>query len=101
MLYGFDQPGRDIACAFFEVLYHTPTVSSAPHEGRTDRRDANLDKSDAGVGIIELRSRSHDDDGLAGFDGRKRFADRCDDWPSRDRPSRRCVIRKMDRRPGP
>src|ERR1700756_483033 len=101
MLYSFDQPGRDIARTFFEIQYHAPAIGSAPDESGTDGRNADVDKSDAGVGIIELCSRSHDDDGLAGFDGRKRFSDRCDDWPSRDRPSRRRVIRKMDRRPGP
>ena len=99
MLYGIDQPGCDIARAFLEVQYHTPTVGPTPHESGTDGRNADLDKSDAGVGIIELRSRSHDDDGLAGFDGRKRFPDRRDDWPSRDWPSRRGVVREMDRCP--
>src|SRR5258706_1043074 len=99
MLYGIDQPGCDIACAFFEVLYHTPTISSASHESGTYRRNADLDKSDAGVGIVVLRSGTHDDDGLAGFDHRKTFPDRCYDWPTRDRPSRRGVVRKMDRRP--
>src|SRR5882757_11186091 len=101
MLYGIDQPGRDIARASFEVLYHAPTIGSASHESGTDGRNADLDKSDAGVRIIELRSRSHDDDGLARLDDRKRFSDRCYDWPSRDRPSRRSVIREMDRCPGP
>lgn len=48
-----------------------------------------------------LRSRTYDDDGLAGFDDRKTFPDRCYDWPARDRPSRRGVVRKMDRRPRP
>jgi hypothetical protein len=100
MLCGIDQPGCDIARAFLEVQYYTPTIGSAPHESGTDGSNADLDKSDAGVGIIELRSRSHDDDGLAGFDGCKRFPDRCDDWPSRDRPSRRRVIREMHRCPG-
>ena len=100
MLYGIDQPGCDITRAFLEVLYHAPTIGSPPHESGADGSNADLDKSDAGVGIIELRSRSHDDDGLAGFDGRKRFPDRCDDRPPRDRPSRRRVIREMDRCPG-
>ena len=48
-----------------------------------------------------LRSRTDDDDGLAGFDDRKTFPDRCYDWPSRDRPSRRGVVREMDRCPRP
>jgi hypothetical protein len=100
MLCGFDQPGCDIARAFLEVKYHPPTISSASHESGTDRSNANLDKSDAGVGIVELRSRTDDDDGLAGFDGRKRFPDRCHDRPPRDRPSRRRVIREVDRCPG-
>src|SRR6266478_1242358 len=100
MLYGIDQTGCNIARAFLEVLYHAPTIGSASHESGTDGSNADLDKSDAGVGIVELRSRSHDDDGLAGFDGRKRFSDRCDDWPPRDRLSRRSVIREMDRCPG-
>jgi hypothetical protein len=56
-------------------------------------RNADLDESDAGIGIVVLRSRTHDDDGLAGFDDRKTFPDRCYDWPSRDRPSRRGVVR--------
>src|SRR5216683_3766093 len=47
------------------------------------------------------RSRTHDDDRLAGFDDRKTFSDRCYDWPSRDRPSRRGVVREMDRCPRP
>ena len=101
MLYGIDQPGCDITRAFLEVLYHAPTISSASHERGTYRRNADLDKSDAGVGIVVLRSRTHDDDGLAGFDHRKTFPDRCYDWPSRDRPSRRGVVREMDRRPRP
>src|ERR1700688_1382395 len=101
MLCGFEQTGCNIPRAFFEVLYHAPTIGSASHEGGTDGSNADLDKSDAGVGIVELRSRSHDDDGLAGFDDRKRFPDRCYDWPSRDRPSRRRVIREMDRCPRP
>ena len=70
MLCSFDQTGCDIARAFFEVLYHAPTIGSAPHESGADGSNADLDKSDAGVGIIEFRSRSHDDDGLAGFNGR-------------------------------
>jgi hypothetical protein len=82
MLCGIDQPGCDIARAFLEVQYHTPTIGSAPHESGTDGSTADLDKSDA----VELRSRSHDDDGLAGFDGRKRFPDRRDN---------RCVYRKL------
>ena len=77
MLYGIDQSSYDIACAFFEVLYHTPTICSASHESGTYGGNADLDKSDAGVGIIVLRSRTHDDDGLAGFDHRKTFPDRC------------------------
>jgi hypothetical protein len=101
MLYGIDQPGRDIARAFLEVLYHTPAIGSASHESGADGRNADLDKSDAGVGIVELRSRPHDDDGLARFDDCKRFSDRCYDWPSRDRPSRRSVVWEMDRCPGP
>src|ERR1700720_2579315 len=101
MLYGIDQPGCDIARAFFEVLYYTPTISSASHESGTYGRNADLDKPDAGVGIVVLRSRTHDDDGLAGFDHRKTFPDRCYDWPSRDRPSRRGVVGEMDRRPSP
>src|ERR1700676_2649053 len=101
MLYGIDQPGCDIARAFFEVLYHTPTISSASHKSGTYGRNADLDKSDAGVGIVVLRSCTHDDDGLAGFDDRKTFSDRCYDWPSRDRPSRRGVVREMDRCPCP
>ena len=87
MLCGFDQPGRDIARAFFEVLYHAPTIGSASHESGTDVRNADLDKSDAGIGIVEFRSRANDDDGLAGFDDGKRFPDRCYDWASHDRPS--------------
>jgi hypothetical protein len=55
MLYGFDQPGCDIARAFLEVQYHTPTIGSAPHESGTDGSNADLDKSYAGVGIIQLR----------------------------------------------
>src|ERR1700694_2196697 len=101
MLYGFDQPSRDIACAFFKVLYHAPTIRSASHESGPYRRNADLDKSDAGVGIVVLRPRTHDDDGFAGFDHRKTFRDRCYDWPSRDRPSRRGVVGEMDRRPRP
>ena len=100
MPYGFDQSGCDVTRAFLEVQYHAPAIGSAPDERGCHGRNADLDKSNAGVGIVELRSRSHDDDGLAGFDGRKRFSDRCDDWPSRDRPSRRRVIGKMDRCPG-
>jgi len=97
MLYGIDQPGCDITRAFLEVLYHAPTIGSPPHESGADGSNADLDKSDAGVGIIELRSRSHDDDGLAGFDGRKRFPDRCDDRPPRDRPSEfREVVDDLD-----
>ena len=87
MLCGIDQPSRDIARAFFKFLYHTPPVSSASHQSGTYGRNADLDKSDAGIGIVVLRSRTHDDDGLAGFDDRKAFPDRCYDWPSRDRPS--------------
>src|SRR3977135_1868464 len=97
MLYGIDQSSYDIACAFFEVLYHTPTICSASHESGTYGRNAELDKSDAGVGIIVLRSRTHDDDGLAGFDHRKTFPDRCYDWPSRNRPSRRGVVGERER----
>ena len=87
MLCGIDQPSRDIARAFFKFLYHTPPVSSASHQSGTYGRNADLDKSDAGIGIVVLRSPTHDDDGLAGFDDRKAFPDRCYDWPSRDRPS--------------
>src|SRR3984893_13346499 len=101
MIYGIDQPSRDVACALFKVLYHAPTIRCSPGESGTYRRNADLDKSDAGVGIVMLRSRTHDDDGLAGFDDRKTFPDRCYDWPSRDRPSRGGVVRKMDRRPRP
>ena len=101
MLYGIDQPGCDIARAFLEVQYHAPTIGSPPHESGADGSNADLDKSDAGVGIVVLRSRTHDDHSLAGFDNRKTFADRCYDWPPRDRPSRRSVIREMDRCPGP
>jgi hypothetical protein len=68
MLYGIDQPSCDIARAFFEVLYYTPTISSASHESGTYRRNADLEKSDAGIGTVVLRSRTLDDDGLAGFD---------------------------------
>jgi hypothetical protein len=81
MPYGFDQPSCDIARAFFKVLYRTPPISSASHESGTYRRNANLDKFDAGVGIVVLRSRTHDDDGLAGFDNRKTLSDRCYDGP--------------------
>jgi hypothetical protein len=35
MLYGFDQPGCDIARAFLEVLYYAPTIGSASHESGT------------------------------------------------------------------
>src|SRR5882757_8968271 len=101
MLYGIDQPSCDIARAFLEILHHTPTISSASHESGTYRRNADLDKSDAGIGIVVLRPRAHDDDGLAGFDDRKTLPDRCYDWPSRDRPSRRGVVREMDRCPRP
>ena len=101
MLYGIDQSSYDIARAFFKVLYHTPTISSTSHESGPYRRNADLDKSDAGVRIVVLRPRTHDDDGLAGFDHRKTFPDRCYDWPSRDRPSRRGVVREMDRCPRP
>ena len=100
-LYRIDQPGCDIARAFLEVQYYTPTIGSASHESGTYGGNADLDKSDAGVGIVVLRSRTHDDDGLAGFDHRKTFPDRCYDRPSRDRPSRRGVVRKMNRRPRP
>jgi hypothetical protein len=100
-LYGFDQPGCDVARAFFKVLYHTPTISPASHESGTYGRNADLDKSDAGIGIVVLGSRTHDDDGFAGFDDRKTFPDRCYDWPSRDWPSRRGVVREMDRCPRP
>jgi hypothetical protein len=101
MLHGIDQPGCDIACAFFEVLYHTPTIGSASHQSGPYGRNIDLDKSDAGVGIVVLRARAHDDDGLAGFDNRKTFPDRRYDWPSRDWPSRRGVVREMDRCPRP
>src|SRR6267378_3909642 len=101
MLYGIDQSSYDIACAFFEVLYHTPTIRSAPDERGCHGRNADLDKSNAWVGIVVLRSRTHDHDGLAGFDDRQTFPDRCYDWPSRDRPSRRGVVREMDRCPRP
>jgi hypothetical protein len=101
MLYGIDQPSYDIACAFFEVLYHPPTIGSASHESGTDGRNADFDKSDAGVGIIVLRSRPHDDDGLTGFDDRKTFPDRGYDGPSRDRPARRSMVGEMDRCPRP
>jgi hypothetical protein len=101
MIYGIDQPSRDVACALFKVLYHAPTIRSASHESGTYGRNADLDESDAGIGIVVLRSRTHDDDGLAGFDHRKTFPDRCYDWPSRDRPSRRGVVREMDRCPRP
>ena len=96
MLGGVDQPSYDIACTFFEVLYHTPTIGPASHESGTDGRNADLDKSDAGVGIIVLGSRTHDNDGLAGFDDRKTFPDRCYDWPSRDRLPRGSVVREME-----
>src|SRR5216684_8371279 len=99
MPYGFDQPSCDIARAFFKVLYRAPPVSSASHESGIYGRNADLDKSDAGIGIVVLRSRTHDDDGLAGFDDRKTFPDRCYDWPSCDRPTRGSVVREMDRRP--
>jgi hypothetical protein len=49
MLYGFDQPGRDIAGTFLEVQYHPPTIGSAPHESGADGRNADLDKPDPGV----------------------------------------------------
>jgi hypothetical protein len=49
MLYGFDQPGCDIARAFFEIPHHAPTIGSASHESRTDGRNADLYKSDAGL----------------------------------------------------
>src|SRR5882762_6121015 len=101
MPYGFDQPSCDIARAFFKVPYRAPPVSSASHQSGTYGRNADIDKSDAGVGIVVLRSRTHDDDGLAGFDDRKTFPDRGYDWPSRDRPSRRGVVGEMDRRPRP
>jgi hypothetical protein len=81
MLHGFDQPSRDVTCALFKILYHAPTIRSASHESSTYRRNADLDKSDAGVGIVVLRPRTHDDDGLAGFDHRKTFPDRRYDWP--------------------
>ena len=55
MLYGFDQSSCDIARAFLEVQYHPPTIGSAPHESGTDGRNADLDKSDPGVGIIEKK----------------------------------------------
>src|SRR5216683_6196709 len=101
MPYGFDQPSCDIARAFFKVLYRAPPVSSASHESGTYRRNADLDKSDAGIGIVVLRPRAHDDDGLAGFDDRKTLPDRCYDWPTRDRPSRGGVVREMNRCPRP
>ena len=46
-----------------------------------------------------LKALANDDYGLAGFDDRKTFPDRCCDWPSRDRPPRGSVVREMDRRP--
>jgi hypothetical protein len=39
MFDSIDQPGRDIARAFFEVLYHAPTIGSASHESGTDGRN--------------------------------------------------------------
>ena len=101
MLYGFGQPGCDIARAFFEVLNHTPTVGSASHECGCHGRNADLDESDSGVRIILFRSRPHDDDSLAGFDNRKRFPDRCYDRASPDRLPRRGVVGKMDGCPSP
>ena len=47
-------------------MYYTPTISSASHESGTYGRNADLDKSDAGIGIVVLGSRTHDDDGFAG-----------------------------------
>src|SRR5216684_7663886 len=101
MPYGFDQPSCDIARAFFKVLYRAPPVSSASHESGIYGRNADLDKSNAGIGIVVLRSRTHDNDGLAGFHHRKTFPDRCYDWPSRDRPSLRSVVTERDRCPRP
>src|SRR5260370_9940632 len=101
MLYGFDQPSSDVACAFFKVMYRTPTVSSTSHESRFHGSNANLDISDGGIRIVVLKALANDDYGLAGFDDCKTFPDRCYDWPSRDRPPGGRVVREMDRRPRP
>jgi NAD(P)-dependent dehydrogenase (short-subunit alcohol dehydrogenase family) len=53
VLRGFDQPGCDVACAFFEVLYRTPPIRPASHESGCHGRNVNLDISDPGVRIAE------------------------------------------------
>jgi hypothetical protein len=63
MLYGIDQPGCEITLAFLDILHYTPTVSSAPYERGTYGSNADIDKSDAGIGIAVLSPRTHDDDG--------------------------------------
>jgi hypothetical protein len=99
MLYGIDQPGCNISRALFKILYRTPPICSASHESGAHGRNADLDKSDARVGIVVFHSRTHDNDGLTGLNDRKTFRDGCYDRPSRDRPSGRGVVREMDRRP--
>jgi hypothetical protein len=98
---GIMESGRDIAGAFLEVQNHAPPICPASHEGRCYRRNANLDKSDAGVRIVVLRAPAKDNDGLARFDHRETFPDRCHDRTSRDRPSRGRMVREMGRGPCP
>jgi hypothetical protein len=63
MLYGIDQTSCEVACAIVQVLYRSPPIRSASHERMPTGRNADLDESDAGIGIAVLRSRTHDDDG--------------------------------------
>jgi hypothetical protein len=42
--------------AFLKVLYHSPAIGSASHESGDDKRNADLDRSDAGVGMVNVRA---------------------------------------------
>jgi hypothetical protein len=97
MLYGVDQPGCEVARAFFEVLYRTPPISSTPDECGCRGRNVNLDLSDPGVRIMAFRPPEHEDNRFAGLYDRKAFSNRCYDRPSSNRPSGGGVVREMNR----
>jgi hypothetical protein len=42
--------------AFLKVLYHSPAIGSASHKSGADKRNADLDRSDAGVGMVNVRA---------------------------------------------
>src|SRR6202030_2263215 len=80
---------------------HATPIGAAPHKSGRHGRKVYVNVSDSWVRKVSLRASRKNDDGLAGLDHGKAFANGRDHGPSRDRKTRRRMVRKMDRRPRP